>query len=140
MVKDVKSCNGWDLNNLVTRMPQFVKDVIINTHVHIRDQVPNVLIWEENVHGSYTTKNGYSWILKQRNGGTSLNSWSWIWSMKVPENIKSLVWLDCHESIPTYSLLHHRGLQQSSECQRCLLGEDRFLHFVHDCTLSRQLW
>lgn len=138
-LKDVRSLNSWDLNKLATMMPQDVRDEILNTHVHIRDDVPDVLVWDDSVHGTYTARDGYMWLLKQRDVTPNACAWGWIWNKKGPENIKFLFWLACHDSAPTNITLYHRGILHNSCCQRCMLGEETFLHSIRDCP-SSSLW
>lgn len=139
-VKDIRSSYSWDFNRLATVMLLAVREGIQNTHMHIRDDVTNALVWEENVRGNHTTSDGYGWVLKQRNPTPNACNWGWIWSMKGLENVKFLCWLACHDSIPTNNLLYHHGILQHSGYQRCMLGEEGFLHSIRDCPSSRRLW
>nr|ABN08698.1 RNA-directed DNA polymerase; Ribonuclease H, putative [Medicago truncatula] len=67
-------------------------------------------------------------------------SWVWIWKLKLPEKIKFLVWLACHNSVPTISLLNHRNIAPTATCSRCNLHVETFLHCVHDCHNSKNIW
>ena len=67
-------------------------------------------------------------------------SWSWIWRLKFPKKYKFLVWLACHNVVPTLALLNHRNMATSSICSRCGDHEESFLHCVRDCSFLRIIW
>lgn len=52
------------------------------------DRVLDILIWNENLNGSYTTKSGYQWLLRRRLGDDLCNGWNWVWKVKAPEKLK----------------------------------------------------
>jgi len=64
----------------------------------------------------------------------------WIWKLKLPEKLKFLFWLACHNSVPTLLLLSHRNIAPSPLCSRCGLEDETFLHCVHDCNFSNIIW
>jgi len=71
---------------------------------------------------------------------TDTHSWSWIWRQKILEKIKFFIWLMCHNSIPTLSLLHHRNITPSATCPRCGDFEETMFHCICDCRFSRTIW
>lgn len=58
----------------------------------------------------------------------------------MPENIKFLLWLAFHHSVPSKEVLCHRGMLRSSICAPGNQEQENFLHLVRDCTLSQPLW
>ena len=69
-----------------------------------------------------------------------MGTWSWIWRLKIPEKFKLLVWLTCHNVVPTLSLLHHRNMAASATCSRCGLEDETLLHCLRDCNHSKNIW
>jgi len=55
--------------------------------------------------------------------------------MKAPEKIKLLFWTASHDSLPTKSLLHRRGMVLSPICYRCNDHVEDVLHYLRDCLL-----
>lgn len=93
-----------------------------------------------HLRGTYSAKSGYSWLMGRGETRIQNTSWTWIWKINAPETIKFLIWLACHNAVPTCSLLHNRGMLQSAVCQRCITEEESFLHCVRDCNISKSMW
>lgn len=138
-VKDMISSNNPHTQVFYTILPPLVSDIINNMHMNFNDTIEDSFIWSSNKNGIYTTKSGYRWLISQ-NANNENHSWSWIWKLKIPEKIKFLVWLACHSSVPTLSLLNHRNISTSATCSRCGQHEETFLHCVRDCEFSRNIW
>ncbi|KAJ1434634.1 Ribonuclease H domain [Sesbania bispinosa] len=51
-----------------------------------------------------------------------------------------MVWLVCHDSLPTRSTLSHRGLTVDVACPRCDHPTETILHCLRDCTKAREIW
>ena len=114
-----------------------------NTQFHFNNSLEDAFIWPDNKNGIYTTKSGYNWLLSHADPVSNINSsqsWSWIWKLKLPEKYKFLVWLACHDVVPTFSLLHHRNMVPTTACPRCGNHDETFLHCVRDCTHSINIW
>jgi len=142
-VRDVFTHNGHHSQALYTILPPTIADSINNTSFRFNDRVEDTFIWSYNTNGVYTAKSGYSWLLC--NSGSDNNQqpsfvWSWIWKLKIPEKFKLLIWLVCHNAIPTLSLLHHRQMAPSATCLRCGEDEESILHCLRDCRFSSQSW
>lgn len=111
--------------------------------MNFNDMVEDTFIWSHNKNGVYTTKSGYSWLLQNSvsSSNTQTNlSWSWIWRLKMPEKFKLLIWLACHNAIPTLSLLQHRNIAPVATCSRCGENEETILHCLRDCRFSSDIW
>lgn len=78
--------------------------------------------------------------IQQKAEGLKLVSWSWIWRLKIPEKFKVLVWLVCHNDVPTLSLLHHRHIATSATYSRCGEEDKSLLHCLRDCSFSKNIW
>ncbi|RZB75800.1 hypothetical protein D0Y65_034341, partial [Glycine soja] len=75
-------------------------------------------IWDPFAFGSYSTKCACAWLTRL-DGPFSLNlandnsdNWSWIWKLRVLENLKHFVWLIMHNSLPTNCFRFHRHITQ----------------------------
>jgi len=142
-VKDVFTFNRQHTQALYTTLPPTIADSINNTHMNFNDMVDDAFIWSHNKNGVYTTKSGYSWLLHNSTSSSitpSHLSWSWIWSLKIPEKFKLLVWLACHNAIPTLSLLHHLNIAPAATCSRCGENEETVLHYIRDYRFSSVIW
>jgi ribonuclease HI len=98
-------------------------------------------IWPHNKNGTYSAKSGYGWLISQHDSDMQASSsWSWIWRLKVPEKFKFLIWLACHNAVPTLTLLHHRNMINSAICSRCGDQEETLFHCLRDCKFSAAIW
>ncbi|XP_024634474.2 uncharacterized protein [Medicago truncatula] len=112
-VKDVFTHTGQHTHALYTNLPPAIADYINNTNFRFNERIENTIIWSHNINGVYTANCGYAWLLRNSDTDTnplSTHSWSWIWKLKSPEKFKLLIWLACHNAIPTMSLLEHRHM------------------------------
>ena len=142
-VKDVFTINGHHSHALYTNLPQAVEDMINNTHIRFNERVEDAFIWNYNKNGVYTAKSGYSWLLSNSESSTILSStfsWTWIWKLRIPEKFKLLIWLICHNAVPTLSLMHHRNMAPSATCSRCGEEDETVLHCLRDCSFSKSIW
>jgi len=125
---------------LHTLLPSDILDEIINLKLHFNSNTEYTFIWHENSNGIYTTKTGFSWILKQRGGDVTSISWAWIWRLHLLKKIKFLVWLAHSNYVPTLSILNHRNLAPNALCPCCSSSEEAFLYCIRDCITSTHLW
>lgn len=67
-------------------------------------------------------------------------SWSWIWNLKLPENISHFVWLIMHESLPTNHFRHSRHVTNDPSCHRCGAMHETIIHTLRDCPHAKRIW
>ncbi|MED6205429.1 hypothetical protein PIB30_118394 [Stylosanthes scabra] len=67
-------------------------------------------------------------------------NWLWIWKLRIPEKIKTLIWLCLHEALPTNVFRFNRGVVSSMLCSRCNLYPETVLHCLRDCPMARPIW
>lgn len=140
---DVFTQNRQHTQTLYTNLPQKITDFINNTHIKFNDRVKDTFIWQHNINGTYTAKSGYAWLLESSNPTaipTKMSSWSWIWKLKIPEKFKLLIWLACHNAVPTLSLLQDRHIAPSATCSRCGEDDETLMHCLRDCNYSKIIW
>jgi len=137
-VKDVTSNDQWSL--MLSSLPQAVSDFINNTNYRFNDTIDDNFIWPHNKNGVYSTKSGYQWLLSLNETIIETHSWSWIWRQRIPEKFKFFIWLMCHNSIPTLSLLHHRKITPSATCPHCGDFEETIFHCIWDFSFSNNIW
>lgn len=138
-VKDVISNNQRSLM-LYTPLPQAVTDCINTINFRFNDAIEDVFIWPHNKNGTYSAKSGYQWLLSLSGNDNNTHSWSWILKKKISEKYKFLIWLACHDSLPTAALLHHRQIIASATCARCGVSDESVFHCIRDCPFSKIIW
>jgi hypothetical protein len=65
--------------------------------------------------------------------------WKCIWRLKVPERVRTFVWMVKHGRLLTNERKHRMGLG-SEMCDFCRDHKDTTLHALRDCVLVRPLW
>ncbi|KAL7246634.1 hypothetical protein ACSBR2_001688 [Camellia fascicularis] len=50
--------------------------------------------------------------------------WSWTWKLKLPQKLKSFMWLILHRKVLTNELRHKRGFTGNPNCPSCDTVED----------------
>jgi hypothetical protein len=63
-----------------------------------------------------------------------------LWHIPTPEKIKFFLWTDIHDTLPTKSMLSHRGMLQNASCPRCNIDDETILHCLRDCKFVKFLW
>ncbi|KAJ1421643.1 Ribonuclease H domain [Sesbania bispinosa] len=101
--------------------------------------VPYVFIWTDSVSREYTTSCGYQWLLSRVDEANS-EKWNWVWKSHAPENIKFMLWLIGHKSLPTRDTPSHRGIAVDKSCPWCGAVSECILHCLQDCLKSQALW
>ena len=142
-VRDVFTSNDLHTQALYTILPPSIADYINNTHLKFNERVEDEFIWNHNKNGVYTAKTGYSWLLGNSDAAANPMqsvTWSWIWKIKTPEKFKLLVWLACHDAVPTLALLHRRNIATSATCPRCGEDDETTMHCLRDCHFSSDIW
>jgi len=59
---------------------------------------------------------------------------------KHQKKYKFLIWLICHEVVPTMGLLHHRNMANAATCSHCGEDNETLLHCFRDCRFSKEVW
>lgn len=125
---------------MFTDIPDQLKVLIKGENFNLNQGVNDLLIWGDNANGIYTTSSGFKWLLKQRTNLARGPSWNWIWRLPAPENIKFFFWLVFHNSVPTLSVLHHRGISPTAICRICQREDETLLHCIRDCPGVKRIW
>ncbi|XP_057443830.1 uncharacterized protein LOC130735982 [Lotus japonicus] len=137
-VKDVFASSSCNFSLLYTMLPDQVIQTLSYIQVMLDDGTPDCFVWQHQLEGQYSAHGGYDWLLSRQPNGP-LTSWTWVWKLPVPDNIRFCVWQAVHDSVPTRALLHHRSLIDSAVCLGCGKTVETFFHCVRDCTTARQM-
>jgi len=90
-VKDVVSFNDPHTHVLYTQLSHEASTFINNLHYKFNDNVDDAYVWTSHISDTYSTKSGYNWLLTVAadpvSASPTLHSWSWIWKLKLLENI-----------------------------------------------------
>lgn len=109
--------------------------------VFTNDTCDDIIIWDLSNFGQYSTKSVYLWLLQQeKNVLLTEETWTWIWKLKLPENVRHFVWLVMHDSLPTNRFRYTRHVTLDPSCQRCGVHLEYALHTLRDFPQARHIW
>jgi hypothetical protein len=66
--------------------------------------------------------------------------WKFIWSMRVPNQVKMFTWRACHNILPTRSNLVQRKVFKDSLCPCCKREPETTLHVLWNCPAAHDVW
>nr|POF20678.1 putative ribonuclease h protein [Quercus suber] len=106
------------------------------------------LFWSYTHDGSYSVKSGYRLLMEQEdtvlsgtsNGGANSNVWKAIWSMRIPNRVRTLVWQARTNSLPTKVNLVRRKILTEDVCTECQTQPEDVLHALWTCPKLTNMW
>ena len=72
--------------------------------------------------------------------GENLKVWKFIWSLRVPNRVKSLMWRAGTNSIPMRANLVKRQVLNDALCQECKLHAEDTMHVLWFCLKLNNAW
>jgi hypothetical protein len=67
-------------------------------------------------------------------------SWSKLWNIDVPFNVKVFVWRLAKVLLPTADVRANRNMVDSHVCQVCNSALNSWRHSLFDCNLAKGAW
>ncbi|KAJ1406818.1 Ribonuclease H domain [Sesbania bispinosa] len=140
-VKDLWENGAWSLSSLATPLNQFVLEAITSlTPPPSFSDAPNTWIWAHCSDGIYTPKSGYTCLQEHHLNPFPSRPWRLVWKAKAPDKVRFTIWLALHNSLPTKSVLHHRGMGPDDTCPRCHTSPETIIHCLRDCEYALAVW
>eukprot|EP00253_Pinus_taeda_P011612 PITA_11612 len=96
------------------------------------------LRWGYEEKGTFTTKEAYNIILKDRLIKDKL--WEKIWNPPIWPKVSTFLWLLSHNRILSWDNLRKRKFAGPSICLNCKLDEESTVHLMQICPFGRRLW
>ena len=113
----------------------------------LKHPTENKLYWSWTQNGQYTYKSGYRFLKKEEEvvrpevaQNRDKNLWRSIWSLQVPNRVKTFLWRVCHDAIPTKSNLKRRHILVDSLCECCWKEDKTPLHALWSCSELSSVW
>ena len=104
--------------------------------------------WPYTQDGVYTVKSGYRVLMEQEDTesqvtadrGVVSNVWKAIWSMRVPNRVRTLVWQTGTNSLPTKVNLVRRKVLNEDVCLECKAQAKDTMHALWTCPILEDMW
>ena len=107
----------------------------------------DTLYWPLTHDGRYTCKSRYRFLKEESEPANpsgflpqETQLWKGLWSLKIPNKVKNLVWRACHNSLPTKENLVHHTIITSSTCDQCFKASESPLHAIWLCPKLDAVW
>ena len=103
----------------------------------------DILYWPYSSNGLYNCKSGNKFLkmeeeLMDRAHDLAIDEdtqiWKRIWSMNVPQKVKTLLWRACREAMPTKCSLFRRKIAEEDLWVRCRATTENSLHALWSCS------
>jgi hypothetical protein len=109
---------------------------------------PNQLIWKESKDGKFSIRSADHlglWLNDLYKGQCSKGLeekffWKFLWSLKVPNQVKTFTWRACHDILPTKSNLLKRKVIEEDICPCCNLEKETLFHAIWLCLAAQDVW
>eukprot|EP00253_Pinus_taeda_P011523 PITA_11523 len=98
----------------------------------------DILIWGYEERGTFTTREAYNIITKDKI--IKDNLWDQIWSSLIWPKVSTFLWLLSHNRILTWDNLRKINFSGPSICPNCKQEEETTTHLLQTCHLGRKLW
>lgn len=127
---------GWDFELISYPLPD---DLIykINAIFIFESLEDDTLIWNNSSTGHFCSKSAYSMAV---NVDPADNSTAWIWDINSLPKIKHFLWMTSLGKIPTFNVLHGRGMDISIVCPHCKSDVETPIHVLNDCPDNDEVW
>ena len=97
--------------------------------------------------GIYTCKSRYHFLKEEAElvvlndcEGLDKSLWKRIWSLHVPNKVKSFIWRACRNSLPTMLNLVRWTVIEDLYCDRCREADEHTLHTLWSCLMLDVVW
>ncbi|KAL0003476.1 hypothetical protein SO802_017257 [Lithocarpus litseifolius] len=149
MVADLidRESHCWNAARVDAIFLPFEANAIKAIPLSLRD-TPDWLYWPKNRNGAYSVKSGYKLLRKVdecdapgvSDQTVNQESWKKIWSLHVPNRIRTLLWRACCDSLPTRVNLVRRKILQADTCPNCTREPETIAHALWSCSKLDQVW
>ena len=106
------------------------------------------LFWCRNSNGVYSVKSSYMMILenemKDSHSSSDLSMtrkvWRGVWSLRIPNRVKTLLWRAGSETLPTKENLWKRRILSDASCPNCNINKESSFHALWSCPYLSPIW
>ncbi|CAL1362249.1 unnamed protein product [Linum trigynum] len=130
---------AWRTDLYSDLLPQEVQMKILSTALDTISTENDTIFWNAASDGRFSAKTAYN-LLNQHDADPDEKYWKIIWSLPVPERVRSFLWLTCLGRIATNQLRFCRKSAPNPDCVRCLGQPESILHALRDCPPALFFW
>jgi hypothetical protein len=139
MVKDLVDDNGcWKFDLLNTWLPHNIISKLYAILPPPSDGDIDRRVWSGTDNGQFSIASAYNLLCSLGDHNREMG-WVRIWKLKVPERIRSFIWLVRHDRLITN---YRKSKMHIGEpwCTHCVDIIEDTLHVLRDCPLAKSVW
>ncbi|KAA3472034.1 non-LTR retrotransposon transposase [Gossypium australe] len=131
--------HGWKWNEFAPFLPHKALLQLAPIALNLAPGEKDRLSWRHTPDGKFTFKSAYESLNRHTDTGADM-TWKAVWKLRVPERIRTFLWLVLHGRLMTNERRTRLGLAQTAQCERCSSHSEDMLHLLRDCPHSKNLW
>ncbi|KAL4308369.1 hypothetical protein GQ457_01G026590 [Hibiscus cannabinus] len=140
MVADMVSISGdWDWYRISPLLPSEIRDSIAAVQpprVGLGADAPE---WRWTDTRQFTSSSAYS-FLSDMVLGSSDNFWQKVWTLPIPQQIRTFLWITLHNRNLMNAERYRRHLAPSAICDICGYHTEDMDHILRHCVTARGIW
>ncbi|KAF7841372.1 ribonuclease H [Senna tora] len=130
---------GWDWARFDYLLPDDVRARIVAIRPPSNLAPSDQVAWKFSNDGRFSIKTAYKSIAG--NLGTDRDAlFKLIWKLRVPQRVRTCLWLCGHNKLLTTAERVRRGMMDVASCSRCGGAHEDVLHVFRNCPRARNLW
>ncbi|XP_019152396.1 PREDICTED: uncharacterized protein LOC109149189 [Ipomoea nil] len=95
--------------------------------------------WSPNEDKSFSTRSAYK-LTRQTTGNQENGEWEATWKLRVPNRIRTFIWLVQHGRIMCNSERRKRGFTADERCAICGAEKEDVEHTMRSCPAAEEVW
>ncbi|KAE8681177.1 hypothetical protein F3Y22_tig00111342pilonHSYRG00267 [Hibiscus syriacus] len=96
-------------------------------------------VWKGDFMHRFGVKDAYRKLVKG-SWNAHCPIWNTIWTLQIPQRIRTFLWLVLRDRIASNYERYRRGLTQNPACSLCGFHEETTLHVLRDCQAVKTIW
>lgn len=103
----------------------------------------DIWFWSKERSRNYSVKSAYHWLQSQKhnfNMGDNDRCWKRMWTLKVPLNVKHMVWRAAIGCLPIKIQLQSKQVNIDNFCPQCQVELESIVHALVTCSFAREYW
>ncbi|KAF7827295.1 putative ribonuclease H protein At1g65750 family [Senna tora] len=130
---------GWDWDRFEYRLPDQVCAKITAIQPPSSFFLSDQVAWKYTNDGRFSVKTAYQELAGNQGAHSDVFSKK-VWRLRVPQRVRSCLWLCGHNKLLTNAERVRRGMTGVASCSRCGGVYEDVIHAISDCPKAKHLW
>lgn len=130
---------GWDWGALNSLLPEGILEQLAAYSLSDDPDSSDSIGWRKGTSGAFSVKSAYDIDLGDVDQ-VEPSKWNSIWKLKVPNRVRTFIWLAKHNRLMTNDNRVRRGMAASDKCWFCTNMVENCEHVMRTCPLADALW